>query len=186
MIDLKYKTIKMTIKEYQLEANRTCSDLGNRDLNYLHIKMGIFTEIGEIVDIFKKNLAYKKEIDLINLGEEIVDVAWYIVNWDTFNKLSSSIDEHLSKNESLYDVIVSLDYIYDFYSDAGIKNDVFNTSQQLGILKTIAEYYNLNFYELLDRNIAKLKARFPEKFTEEAALNRDLIKERKILEGKHE
>lgn len=35
--------------------------------------------------------------------------------------------------------------------------------------------------EVLHRNIAKLKARFPEKFTEEGALNRDLEKERNIL-----
>jgi NTP pyrophosphatase (non-canonical NTP hydrolase) len=40
-----------------------------------------------------------------------------------------------------------------------------------------------DFEEAMDRNIAKLRARFGEKFTEHAALNRDLKKERKILEG---
>lgn len=34
-----------------------------------------------------------------------------------------------------------------------------------------------------ERNIAKLKARYGEKFTEAKALNRDLDQERKILEG---
>jgi hypothetical protein len=38
--------------------------------------------------------------------------------------------------------------------------------------------------ELLQTNIDKLKARYPEKFTENDALNRDLNKERNILEGK--
>lgn len=169
----------MTIKEYQLEASRTCKDLGEN--NFMHMKMGVMTEIGEIVDIFKKNLAYGKPIDVVNLGEEIADVAWYIVNWDTFNEMLSSVKE-TAKNESLGDILQSLDWINNYYSVC-IDNDYFETNEQLGLLKSIADYYNLNFYELLDKNIAKLRTRFPEKFTEEAALNRDLEKERQILEG---
>lgn len=38
------------------------------------------------------------------------------------------------------------------------------------------------FNEVLTVNIDKLKARYPEKFTEEAAINRDLDTERSILE----
>ena len=41
----------------------------------------------------------------------------------------------------------------------------------------------LNQSEYLQKNIDKLKARFPEKFTKEKALNRDLNAERKILES---
>lgn len=36
--------------------------------------------------------------------------------------------------------------------------------------------------EIMATNIAKLRARYPEKFTQEAALNRNLEAERKILE----
>ncbi len=36
----------------------------------------------------------------------------------------------------------------------------------------------------MDRNIAKLKARYPERFTSETALNRNLDAERDALEGK--
>lgn len=39
------------------------------------------------------------------------------------------------------------------------------------------------FNEVLTVNINKLKARYPEKFTEEAAINRDLTTERNILES---
>lgn len=39
------------------------------------------------------------------------------------------------------------------------------------------------FDEAMERNIAKLKARYGEKFTEAQALNRDLNKERAVLEG---
>jgi NTP pyrophosphatase (non-canonical NTP hydrolase) len=39
---------------------------------------------------------------------------------------------------------------------------------------------------IFDQNIAKLKARYPEKFTEQAALNRNLESERRILEGSYD
>ncbi len=45
----------------------------------------------------------------------------------------------------------------------------------LNILKT-------TFKEVKEKNIEKLKQRYPEKFTEEKAINRDLEKEREILE----
>lgn len=41
---------------------------------------------------------------------------------------------------------------------------------------------NLDFENILDINIKKLKARFPDKFTKDKALNRDLKTEREILE----
>lgn len=41
-----------------------------------------------------------------------------------------------------------------------------------------------SFTEMLLRNVRKLKHRFPEKFTEKNANERDLAGERKILEGK--
>lgn len=41
-----------------------------------------------------------------------------------------------------------------------------------------------NFEEAMELNIKKLKARYSDKFTEEAALNRDLKTERDILEDK--
>lgn len=40
-----------------------------------------------------------------------------------------------------------------------------------------------NFEEAMAKNNAKLKARYGDKFTEHAALNRDLNKEREILEN---
>ena len=48
----------------------------------------------------------------------------------------------------------------------------------------ICSLYGWDMKDVMDLNISKLKARFPEKFTEENALTRDLIKERQILEQK--
>jgi NTP pyrophosphatase (non-canonical NTP hydrolase) len=41
----------------------------------------------------------------------------------------------------------------------------------------------IDFEEVLRRNIEKLKTRYPEKFTEDKALNRDLEKEREVLQS---
>jgi hypothetical protein len=53
---------------------------------------------------------------------------------------------------------------------------------QLAILANIAEWFELDFFQVLTNNIDKLKVRYPEKFTEEAAQNRDLEAERAELE----
>lgn len=116
----------MDIKTYILESSRTCADLGSPDLNNIHMMLGMCTEIAELQDVFKKNLAYKKEIDITNVREEIGDLMWYVGNFCRMN--------------------------------------------------------NFDLEEILDTNIEKLKVRYPEKFTHENAINRDLKKEREILE----
>lgn len=92
----------------------------------LHAGMGLSTEAGEFLDALKKHIFYGKELDRVNLAEEMGDVFWYCA-------------------------IVS---------------------SELGI----------NFEEVMEKNIAKLKARYGEKFSEEKAETRDLSKERDILE----
>ena len=52
----------------------------------------------------------------------------------------------------------------------------------VGICMGICEVLNIDFWQALTNNISKLQVRYPEKFTEEAALNRDLAAERVELE----
>lgn len=119
----------MTLKEYQTHTTRTNAPLENsyRDMTALHMLMGMMTEVGELTDQFKKNLAYGKDIDWVNVKEEIGDLMWYISEF--------------------------------------------------------ANHYNYDLEEILETNISKLQKRFPEKFTSEDAINRNLDAERKILEA---
>jgi len=122
----------MNYKNYQEESKRTCPNL-NDNLreglsDELHMVMGISTEAGELLDAYKKHFAYGKELDVVNVGEEIADIMWYISN--------------------------------------------------------LCRIKGINLEEMLQRNIDKLKARYPDKFSQEKALNRNLDKERDILEGK--
>lgn len=54
---------------------------------------------------------------------------------------------------------------------------------QLWYIAIALDTLDSSFEEVMGRNIAKLQARYPEKFTEDSALNRNLETERKILEG---
>ncbi|HBD95843.1 MAG TPA: hypothetical protein DC057_16865 [Spirochaetia bacterium] len=117
----------MQLNEYCELANRTNANLETEVLNTLHILMGMQTEIGELTDPFKKQLAYNKPVDWTNVKEELGDLMWYIGN---------------------------LCYILNF-----------------------------DLEEILEKNIEKLKARYPEKFDSDKAINRNLSKERDILES---
>ena len=64
--------------------------------------------------------------------------------------------------------------------------DVTNIKEEIGdLLFYVARYmelYGWTFEEVMQLNTDKLKARYPEKFTQDLAENRDLEKERGILE----
>lgn len=116
----------MNIEQYKADSERTLIDKGH-DMNLLHAAMGIGTEAGELLDAFKRNIFYGKDLDVVNIKEEVGDIMWYVA--------------------------------------------------------ILLRELDLDFHEILDLNIKKLRARFPDKFTEKDALNRDLDQERDILEG---
>ncbi len=125
----------MDTKEYVKNAVKTESRdfdaIGSRmaevrNQRLLHAGIGLATESGEFLDALKKHVFYGKELDTVNLGEEMGDIFWYCA--------------------------------------------------------IIADELGLDFAKVMDTNIAKLKARYGEKFTEQAAQERDLNTEREILE----
>lgn len=69
----------------------------------------------------------------------------------------------------------------------GKELDVTNVGEEMAdilwYISNLCTMLNIDLEEMLQRNIDKLKARYPEKFTQENALNRNLDVERNILEG---
>lgn len=67
----------------------------------------------------------------------------------------------------------------------GAPKDATNLKEELGDLcwymAVAMDSLGTNFEKVMETNIAKLRARYPEKFTSENALNRDLDAERKTL-----
>lgn len=65
--------------------------------------------------------------------------------------------------------------------------DKANLEEELGdvlwYIALLCRTHNFTFEKIMAKNIAKLKARYPDKFTETNAVNRNLVVERKILES---
>ena len=127
----------MDAKEYVKLATKTesCDWLSIKErtsnvfqLRTLHSAMGICTEAGELMDALKKFIFYGKDLDVVNIKEELGDLNWYVA--------------------------------------------------------LMCNNLNISLEDIWETNIEKLAARYPDKFTEKDALNRNLDKERKILEGK--
>lgn len=125
----------MNPKDYIQKALRTAThdyeNIGKRlqdadTISLLHAGIGLTTEGAEFLDAVKKHVYYGKQLDKVNLIEEISDVFWFCAI----------------------------------------------ACNTLGV----------SFEEVMAKNIAKLEARYPNGFTEDKAENRDLAKERKILE----
>ncbi len=68
----------------------------------------------------------------------------------------------------------------------GKEFDIVNYKEELGdigwFLAGACTVMGIDMEEVLEKNIAKLRARYPENFDENLAINRNLEKEREILE----
>lgn len=64
--------------------------------------------------------------------------------------------------------------------EVNLKEELFDMTWYIAIALDVLGY---TFEEGFKTNIDKLKARYPEKFTEEKAENRNLVREREILEN---
>ena len=192
-----------SLEEYRLLATRTLPDLGGRDNNLLHMEAGIAGEfLGETVDILKKTFAYKKPLDKVHLGEELADTVWYCAGAETIHKLPEMemcFDEEAIasveniKNQTITYIKESVEIRSNSIETDCLriilanKRAVDSTNRGailaiIGICMGICEVLEIDFWQTLTNNISKLQVRYPEKYTNEAALNRDLAAERVELE----
>lgn len=167
----------MNLKEYQSLALVTFPRLSSSKKDIAHLKSGIFTEIGELVDCMKKNLAYNKPYDTPNIKEEIGDAMWYVVCLD-------AVHEKVTEKPFFYVSYAGWDLenvIEDILASPFATTDIIS-SHILRKLHGICDFFQVDLRECLEINIQKLKARYPDGFNEEKAINRNLTKERQILE----
>jgi len=177
------------MQNYQELAKRTCASLGDEKLDLAHMILGIISEQEELLQAIVKE-------DEVNMREEMSDICWYLANYCTFrgydfNKLVEEyqFDFELEEWESgvcTFDVYSSklADYVKKYIAYGKPIDRVLEERALGGIIYSFQfEECYFSFKDDLDRNIKKLQARFPEKFSQEKALNRDLETERKILES---
>lgn len=80
----------MNIQEYQKLAARTLPRLSNEQEDIQHMLFGMMTELGELVDTYKKHYAYGKELDMVNVMEEMGDIMWYWAGMCSITGVNSS------------------------------------------------------------------------------------------------
>ena len=71
---------KMTPREddYSDFVAALFKEMGSPTLNILHAAVGISGEAGELLDAVKKHWAYGKELDKVNVIEELGDLEFYM------------------------------------------------------------------------------------------------------------
>lgn len=183
----------MTLNEYQELAKRTCPDLfpdqnAGSFLNAAHMIYGMISEIPELLDAFYKQ-------DQVNVGEELSDQNWYLANYCNFNNIKLQdlviVDgvKDIPGRTYVEKIVYYIGELADLEKKELAYKKSFSAEKQIDILQNLFYWIcsayrdsKINIYESLEKNINKLKVRFPEKFETEKALNRDLDAERKVLE----
>jgi len=164
----------MTLEEFKIECKRTCTTLGDLKLDLSHMVLGINSEINELEDAVKIK-------DIVNVGEEIADMYFYLQNYLTFRNRTIDFSTNIIVDSDSKTLLSLL------YKESSLLNDLVKKYIAYGkeikeseedicliqinrLLLSFLNKYNLSLSDVLDRNI-------------ENALNRDLETERKVLEG---
>lgn len=176
----------MKFAEYIPLAIRTESgrSSGSEQNRLLHAAMGMMTESVELMDF----------TDQSNLAEELGDICWYIaIAVDTikpvdFELVSTKVFDRLGQGVVIRNLCQQSCYLLDmakknvFY---GLQIDKVAFSQtcqlMVELIKSLCNMSGIQFTNVLAANIRKLRVRYPDKFTDESAVNRDLASEKQAL-----
>lgn len=188
----------MNPKEYQQLALVTKSKTDSLLKDVLHAGCGLLTEPGEIVDQYKRHWFYGKELDVKNIKEEIGDTLWYIAiafygleeempkAWPSLFALPEE-SRDLLKIDPNQLIVRVVKYGATFFSMAesaskyGLATQapflLHEVTSLLTYLSYLADTLGYSIEQAAIDNIEKLKKRYPDGFTQFAALNRDTVNE---------
>ena len=194
----------MKFSEYIPLAIRTCKSLPFAD-HINHMGLGIVGEMGEIVDALKKSHTYGKQLDQVNIVEEVGDVAYYVAgvvqfypnlyNFIGSDELKNSINyEKLAeaKSNTTRTILLNTMSAANLVVDMGILADEAGEPSAEGeevakilcmSLFATAVLLDVDLAEAFEVNIAKLAKRYGDKYSDYAAVNRDTDAERAVLEA---
>jgi NTP pyrophosphatase (non-canonical NTP hydrolase) len=185
----------MTLQDHLKATRRTWNDQGTVK-NVAHLTLGIQSEIGELADQFKKNIGYNKELNVINIKEELGDMLFFIHRGiDELELPARKIHKKFleEKKEDIKELDVNnypetiavLSYVTVAFQQAVSADELDAMCNALGellvIIEHIGKHFNLTMEEIAAKNIAKLYVRYPDKFADDKAMIRDIEAEIKVL-----
>lgn len=188
----------MEWNEYKEMSEKTLSTefhVEKRDELLLHAVIGVLTEVEEILD--------NDGEDRTNLAEEVGDIFWYLAiigrefnmdfpegkEYSTLFKDKVGYTHNMTSNHIIIPIIKETCQLLDmmkkklYYNKPidDVKFQSITTSIMIHI-STYCKMFGLDKKSICQTNIDKLRARYGDKFTSERAINRNLTKEREILE----
>ena len=164
----------MNWKEYQINVKRTLAELENYKLDLSHIILGLISEYAEYIEAIKAN-------DKININEEIGDKCWYLAAYCNLRDIDL---DSIIMNKQTY--IYNLSLLSNLVKRYIAYNKEFDRNLEIELVgKLVANLREMagssKLEDILEKNINKLKVRYPEKFDETKATERDLEAEYKTL-----
>lgn len=187
---------KITWAEYCVGANRTASSsfYGNHYKYAMAMKMlSYFVSYGRKLDEMKKALYYGKNLEETYEGHYAAAGG---VTLDTEKEWPKNIDVDLL-HSVLGIATESVELVENLINIMTVLYDDPDSVEQIDVINILEEFGDLLWYmhlpftkldmepdlnNILRTNLLKLAQRYPEKFTEDLAVNRDLEAERDILE----
>lgn len=178
----------MTLNEYFKLANVTLSKAATPELDLLHAKLGMITEPAEALDAFKRAIFYGRDLDVVNLLEEIGDAIWYC-HIPLIGTTSSVFDRQSDDWQSEQ----ALPSVASYAGTINALSECINAAATFGLTEVTANFCLFTLARLLRSlgvplsvvlyaNIAKLATRYPaDKFEELPANIRELAGERHVL-----
>lgn len=183
------------LNQYVKDCIRTESKLDNLKLNQEVTKelLAMFSDLAELLDGLKKSLFYGKDTKLENFyAKKLLSIKNRAYTLSKINISDALVKTETDLNSRLFHGILGiltesgeLAEILLMHMD-GKDTDKIHIQEELGdhhwYHSIINDELQINPEETLTKNIKKLKARFPEKYSDELAENRNLEVERKVLE----
>lgn len=184
----------MIWKEYLELSEKTLSTEFHCDEKHqklLHSVIGVLTEVEELLD---NHIDDRRDKDSINILEEVGDITWYLAIIGREFQIDYPQIIIKEKNNDpvrlILKIIKNTCKLLDMMKKKIFYNKTIDEMQFKNIthlvMLDLSDYMNIHDIDIqksFDINIAKLKARYGDKFSSERAINRDLDTERNILEG---
>lgn len=188
-------TVTMELTEYQEKALRTESVVEHvsADKNELLHTLAMFNTVGEMLDCLKKKIYYNNPKKYNEKFQELSDSLKFF-DTCTDNHHNDCHEEILDVNPRIFHGIIGIateaaELVAALQRNiSGHEIDYVNVAEEWGDACWYGDgilHHALGIDPRVtrDRNIAKLKKRYPEKYSDMDAEVRDLAGEREILEG---
>lgn len=189
----------MTPDQFVTDAIRTESRIEKVTINKQIFKdlVDAFVAIGTVLDQVKKNTFYKKPYNvpeikaLLRLTDASIENVREDINVGAWPEATGRGEIDTQVNSRLFHSVLGIATeaveLLEAVKIDSADVDTTNLREEFGDLMWYiaigVDETGGNFESVLDKVIAKLKARYPNKFTSEDAINRNLSIERLILEG---